>query len=360
MKDFCWRTKIVAMLIMIGLLAGCAGTPPMKHRFYWPPLPDDPKIEWLGAYRSQHDLPKTGSQLFSESVFGKDDPIIFNRPSGIAADGDGLVYVCDPLNHAIVVYDLKKNKVHRFGKNLDQLVQEPMGIDIDGAGNIYVADADAKKIFIFNKDEKPVGNIDLAAFVTRPIGIAIDKERKRIIVCDSQGHKIDVIDMAGKHLFSFGKRGVEDGEFSVPAWATILKDGTIVVSDSLNTRVQLFDPDGKFISKFGKRGDLPGEFQMIKGIARDTEDHIYVVDGKGNNFSIFSPKGEYYLTVGGSFTSEQKIAPGGFLLPMGIFIDKNNTIYVVDQMNYRFQVFQYMDERYLKDHPVETGAALTK
>ncbi len=360
MKGFCWRSKMVALLITVGLSAGCAGTPPMKHRFYWPPLPDDPKIEWLGAYRSQDDLPKTGSQLFFEGIFGKDDPIAFNRPSGIAADGEGLVYVNDPLNHAIVVYDLKKNKVHLFGRNLESVLQEPMGIDLDTAGNVYVADADAKKIFIFNKAEQPVRNIDLSPFSKRPIGIAIDKERKRIIVCDAQGHKIDVLDLSGKHLFSFGKRGGGDGEFSVPAWATLLSDGTIVVADSLNARVQLFDPEGKFISKFGNRGDNPGEFQMLKGIARDSEDHIYAVDGKGNNFSIFSPKGEYLLTVGGAFTADSKIAPGGFLLPMGIFIDKNNTIYVVDQMNYRFQVFQYMDERYLKDHPVEKGAALNK
>ena len=311
MKGLSGFTRMLALIVTIGLLAGCAGTPRITQRFYWPSLPDEPKIEWLGAYRSQHDLPKTGSQLFFEGIFGQEDPFAFNRPTSAAADGEGMVYITDPLNRGVVVYDLKKNNVHPFGGSAGEgAFQEPMGIGMDAAGTIYVMDAKAKKIFIYDKAEKPVGAIDLTSFTKRPIGLAIDNGRKRIAVCDVQEHKIVVVDFAGKQLFSIGKRGGGDGEFNVPSSVTLLKDGTIVVADSLNTRVQLFSPDGKYLSQFGKRGDNPGEFQMLKGIARDSEDHIYVVDGKGNNFSIFSPKGDYLLTVGGTYTATQKRAPG--------------------------------------------------
>ena len=361
MKGLNRFTKILALVVTIGLLAGCAGTPRIAQRFYWPSLPDEPKIEWLGAYRNQHDLPKTGSQLFFEGIFGKEDEISFNRPTNAAADGNGLVYITDQLNHCVLVYDLKKNNVHRFGGSaLEGVFQEPMGIDMDAVGNIYILDARAKKILIFDMAEKPAGAIDLTSLTKRPIGLAIDNERKRIVVCDVQEHKIVGVDFTGKQLFSVGKRGSDNGEFNLPVAVTILKNGTIAVADSLNARVQLFSPDGKYLSQFGKRGDNPGEFQMPKGIGRDSEDHIYVVDGKGNNFSIFSTQGDYLLTVGGAFSSAQKLAPGGFLLPFGIFIDKNNTIYVVDQLNFRFQVFQYMDERYLKEHPVEKTATPIK
>jgi len=34
--------------------------------------------------------------------------------------------------------------------------------------------------------------------------------------------------------------------------------------------------------------------------------------------------------------------PGEFFLPAGLFIDKRNRVYVVDQGNARVQVFQYL------------------
>jgi sugar lactone lactonase YvrE len=353
--------NFTVIIIMFGLLTGCASAPPAKNRFFWPPLPDEPKIEWLGAYRSQNDLPKTGFKKFMEKIVGADEPINFERPMGVVSDGAGKAYIADPLKASVMVYDFNLNTVHVFGKNIaEDLFKEPMGLAMDSAGNIYVSDAAAKRIYVFSPDEKMLNSFTLTAETMRPIGIAVDNERKRLIVADPRGYKVDVYELSGKHLFKIGKPGGGDGEFNLPSWVSLLKNGTIVVSDGMNARLQLFDPEGKFIRAIGKRGDNPEDFQMPKGVAVDSEGHIYSVDGKSNNFKIYSEIGEYLLTVGGAYTSEFKIAPGGFLLPQGIAIDRNNTIYIVDQFNSRFQKFQYMDERYLKEHPIETAPQAVK
>ncbi|ACM19791.1 NHL repeat domain lipoprotein [Geotalea daltonii FRC-32] len=351
---------VLLYLSISSIIAGCASAPVVKNRVFWPPLPDDPKIEWLGAYRTENDLPKTGSQKFFKNIIGEEEQIRFNRAMGIASDGSGKVYITDPSEMQVVVYDFNKNKVHVFAekdKELQSMMKEPMGIAVDNNANIYVSDASAKKVFVFNRDEKLINTINLTQDTKRPFGIAIDNDRKRLVVADPVVHNLEVYDLNGKHMKTIGKLGSGPGEFYGPTWVTVLRNGNIAVSESRNCRLQLLDPEGKSLQIMGQRGDRPGELQMPKGIAADSENHLYSVDGRANAINVFSETGEYLLTVGGGYSAERKIAPGGFLLPIGIFIDQKDTIYVVDQMNLRFQIFQYMNDKYKKENPVAAGSS---
>jgi sugar lactone lactonase YvrE len=358
MKTMKALAVVLLYFSVTSFISGCASAPVTKNRVFWPPLPDEPKIEWLGAYRTESDLPKTGAQKFFKSVVGEEDQIRLNRAMGIASDGAGTVYITDPMEMQIVVYDFNKNRVHVFGdryKEQQTLMKAPTGIALDSNGNIYVSDPSAKKVHVFNKDEKLINTIALTQDTKRPFGIAIDNERKRLIVADPVVHCLEVYDLNGRHIKTIGKLGSEPGEFYAPTWVAVMKNGNIAVSESRNCRIQVLDPEGKPLHAFGQRGDRPGEMQMPKGIAADSENHLYSVDGRANAVNIFSETGEYLLTVGGAYSAERKVSPGGFLLPQGIAIDKKDTIYVVDQMNLRFQVFQYMNDKYKKEHPVAAG-----
>ena len=94
------------------LLAGCASEQQIvqKERFFWPPLPDRPRIEWLGAYSSQLDFPTTSWRHFKESLFGADAPVGFTRPIDIRSDGAGRVYLTDPAIPALVLYDFNERR----------------------------------------------------------------------------------------------------------------------------------------------------------------------------------------------------------------------------------------------------------
>ena len=93
----------------------------------------------------------------------------------------------------------------------------------------------------------------------------------------------------------------------------------------------------------------------MKGVAVDSEDHIYVTEGKGHKLIIFGTNGEYLLTVGGLYSAitTGKQAPGGFVIPQGVFIDDKDVIYVVDQLNRRFQMFQYISDDFLRRNPIQ-------
>jgi hypothetical protein len=72
-------------------------------------------------------------------------------------------------------------------------------------------------------------------------------------------------------------------------------------------------------------------------VAFDREGHIWVVDAAFNNFQIFNDKGQILMFVGNYGN-----VPGAFNLPVGIYIDGNDRVYVSDQLNHRVQIFEFL------------------
>ena len=75
----------------------------------------------------------------------------FERPSGIAVDGAGNVYVADRDNHRVQVFDGESRFLAKWGTegSGDSQFIDPLGIAVDGAGNIYVADTDNNRVQVF-------------------------------------------------------------------------------------------------------------------------------------------------------------------------------------------------------------------
>ena len=175
-----------------------------------------------------------------------------------------------------------------------------------------------------------------------------------MICVDVRGHKVVALSMTGELLLTIGTRGDEDGQFNFPGPVTINKKKEIIVGDAMNARIQVFDKNGKFLRKFGRRGDSAAEFQLLKGVAVDSDDNIYVTDGKGHKIGIFSSQGEFLMAFGGraSVLESGRDQAAGFVIPQGIAIDRSDKLFVVDQMNYRFQVFQYISDAFLEKNPI--------
>ncbi len=360
------RILSVAGVIILSasiLLGGCAAQQPQTTRRYlWPRPPDQPRLEWLKSYYSQHSFPKSGFTQFLESIVGQSVPITFEKPIDIKSNGEGLVYVTDVVIPGIVVYDLNAEKVVLWAKGTDSensLAITPFYISLDRDNNVYVVGSGQKRIFVLNRDGAVIRKIDYTDTVKAPGGILADSDSGRIYLVDSSEDRVAVFDMNGKHLFSFGKTGSGDGEFNRPVPIALNHKGELVIGDVMNARVQFFDKDGKFLRKFGERGDTRSDFQIIKGLSVDSDDNVYVTDGKTHQVKIYSAKGDYLMTIGSahSVTMTMKEAPGGFLLPQGIFVDKNNNIYIADQANMRFQVWRYLGDSEAKSRQKTQGDA---
>lgn len=346
----------VSACIILLMTVGCAAPiEEVKRRYFWPPLPDTPRIEYVASYRSEDDFPKADKNKFLESVIGTAVAPGFNKPWGVASNGEGKVYIVDTNLRAVVVFDMINHTAKLLGSDERVgLFRAPVGVTLAADGRIYVSDPRKNRIYSFAKNEEYLGVIGDDTSLSWPVGMVVNNTMRRLYVVNGKGHNIAVFDLEGKYLFSIGNRGKGDGEFNFPTDIDHDSHGNLVIADTMNARIQILDPDGKFIHKFGQRGDRLDDFQIIKGIAVSKDDNIFVVDGRAERILVFDSNGNPLTFIGGSASIAEnlKLNPGGFLLPQDIDIDKNDTIYVVDSMNRRFQVFQIINDEWLREHPI--------
>ena len=129
----------------------------------------------------------------------------------------------------------------------------------------------------------------------------------------------------GKVLLTLGKAGVAGSgpdEFNAPSAVVTAPNGDIFVADghggNTNARIVKFAKDGKFIKTWGKKGSGPGEFDTPHALAFDSQGRLFVGDRSNNRIQIFDQDGKFL----DEWTQ--------FSRPSGIFIDKNDIIYVAD------------------------------
>ena len=142
---------------------------------------------------------------------------------------------------------------------------------------------------------------------------------------DGKGHQVFKFSPEGKLLLTLGKAGVA-GEapyvFNQPSDVAVAPSGDIFVADGhdedSNARIVKFSKDGVFLNTWGKRGKGPGEFDTPHGIAFDSKGRLFVADRGNNRIQIFDQAGK--------FLAEWK----QFSRPSGIYIDKNDVLYVAD------------------------------
>ncbi len=331
------------------LFFGCGAQKQESVRIIMPPPPEDPKLFYVDSYRGEASFTENRAlDLF----LGKESKGVGKnlfKPYGVYAKGD-IIYVSDTAIGNVFVIDTKNKKVTFIGDKPAGKLALPVGIAMDSKGTLYVSDAKLKKVFGYDENGNLIYALGNKGEFRRPSGIAINKKLNRLYVVDTKSHNVKVYDLSSnKLLFEFGKRGINDGEFNFPTNIAIdPRNGDVAVVDTQNFRVQIFDSEGEFLKKFGRLGDAPGMFARPKGIGIDSEGHLYIADAAFNNVQIFDDKGQILLFFGGA-----GFDPGKFYLPAGIYVDENDRVYIVDSFNARVQVYQYVSEKWKREHPKE-------
>jgi hypothetical protein len=168
-----------------------------------------------------------------------------------------------------------------------------------------------------------------AGMIVRPHGLFIDKNNN-VWVTDGdgeagKGHQVFEFGQDGRVLMTLGKAGVAgDGPdtFNKPSDVLIAPSGNIFVADGhgpgSNARIVKFSADGRFIKAWGKQGSGPSEFNNPHSLAMDSKGRLFVADRGNSRIQIFDQDG--------IFLEEWR----QFGRPSGVFIDKNDVLYVAD------------------------------
>ena len=183
----------------------------------------------------------------------------------------------------ILKFDSAGNLVKAFGSGL---LIFPHGIHVDRDGNIWVTDGTGM---------------------------------------EGKGQQIFKFSPEGQLLLTLGKKGVAGkgpDEFNAPSAVVTAPNGDIFVADGhggpTNARIVKFDRTGKFIKTWGQAGSGKGDLDIPHAIAMDSRGRLFVGDRQNNRIQIFDQEGNY-LDQWAQFSR-----------PSGVFIDRNDTIYVAD------------------------------
>jgi sugar lactone lactonase YvrE len=181
----------------------------------------------------------------------------FKSPAGLAIDNNGNLYVADNGNNAVrkitpagVVTTVAGNGTAGYinAQGTSAYLNKPTGIAIDGAGNLYVAEPDSKVIRKINTDNRVTtfigGPGSVALAIGKPQDIHIDAQNN-FYITDGTGRvfKIDAAKnlkvLAGKS----GTTGQADGNgsvalFNYPGAITTDNEGNVFIADVNNNKIR--------------------------------------------------------------------------------------------------------------------------
>ena len=166
-----------------------------------------------------------------------DSEVLFNRPTDVAVNSRGEIYVADGYGNARV---MKFSPTGTFlfswgnkGSGPGQF-DTPHAIIIDSRDRIYVADRENRRIQVFD-----AGGRFLAQWTgfQNPQGLSLGKDQSLYVGDTSRVVKLD---LTGRVIGVFGTKGKGLGEMSGIHGLAVGRDGELFTAELLNWRVQKF------------------------------------------------------------------------------------------------------------------------
>jgi Tol biopolymer transport system component len=298
----------------------------------------------------------------------------FFRPSAVAVDGAGVLYIADTDNHAIrrvtpagvvtTLAGLAGSSGNADGSGSAARFLLPAGVTVDGAGTLYVGDTNnqtirkvtpAGVVTTVAGQVSSSGSLDGTASAARfnqPAGVAVDGVGN-VYVGDTNNHSIRKMTAAGVVATlagAAGIAGVEDGagaaaRFNSPGGVAVDAAGTVYVADTFNHTVRRITSGGlttTFAGSPGNFGTADGtgpaaRFHHLSGVAVDGAGTVYVTDTSNHTIRKITPAGVVTTLAGSPGSPGSADGTGSaarFNFPSGVAVDGAGIVYVADSSNH--------------------------
>ncbi|OIQ95453.1 serine/threonine-protein kinase PknD [mine drainage metagenome] len=263
-----------------------------------------------------------GSAPVIGSANGSGSTGTFDRPSGLASDAAGNVYVADTFN-CVIRKITSAAVVSTFagtagscgavdGTGAAASFSSPWGVATDSAGNVYVADT----------QNRTIRKITPAAVVTT---------------------------LAGTVGVSGSTNGTGTAaSFNLPQGVATDSAGNVYVADTWNSTIRKITPAGVVTTLAGSAGTngstngtgTAATFCRPTGVATDSAANVYVADGCNDVVRMITPAGVVTTLAGtagvtGSADGTGAAAQFNFIVNghLGIAVSSAGNIYVADNGN---------------------------
>ncbi len=298
-----------------------------------------------------------------------------NRPTGVAVDSSGNLFISDMFNRRIRRVDAGEAistiaGVGSMGFGGDQgpathtLVYQPAAVALDRAGNIFIADLGNQRIRRVDVDTGAIttvagtgqegfggdGGPATEARLANPSGVAVDAAGN-LYIADWDNHRIRRVDAVSGLIFTVAGAGENgaggDGgpatraQLSSPRGVAVDDDGNFYIADTGSDRILRVDAATGIISTVagsGKAG-LSGDGGPATGaqldapidVAVDHEERLFIADLFNRRIRRVDPETGIISTV--AAIAEE----GGLASPSGIAVDQDGNLFIADQGDHRIR-----------------------
>ena len=165
--------------------------------------------------------------------------------------------------------------------------------------------------------------------VSEPYCLAINS-RGDMIVSECSGHRVSVLESAGKVIRRFGSEGDRPEQMIYPTGVAVDRDDNVYVTSE--HKLQKFSRDGRLIKTVGRRGNKEGEFNVPRGV-RLHNGQLYVCDKDNHCIQVFDYELNFIRTIGSRLLGKED-----FNKPYDLDFDAEGNAYVADYGSNRIQV----------------------
>ena len=295
-------------------------------------------IKRIVAGLDEHDL------IRPVSIAVRDDTMIIadagrvyeKHALTVAEPGYGIadagLRVVDNASGVIFRYNLKTGRMNLLWGAGDYISGDVSDIYLASDHSFYLTDVEGRRALHFSPDGKLLKIYKHPPNIFRPIAITVDEKRKEVLIADETYSHIVAFDMEkAEPLYGMGDRGNGPGKFRIITDMIAIPDG-FLVSDRIELRVQVLDREGNFVAEFGR-----GEVTFPTALAVDVEGRVFVSDKADSTIKVFKA-GKLIDIVG-----RNGYGAGEFRYISDMKVS-GNQLYVVDSLNGRIQVFEFIPE----------------
>jgi len=320
-----------------------------------------------------------------------------NTPTGVAIDGNGNLFIADTGNAVVRRVDATTQVITTHvatnsppvgvaagcnsGVATNAILTKPTGVAVDGSGNLFVSDTSLDVVCkvdasqnvstyagTLNTPGVPGQNGDggpaTSAQIDRPSGVATDANGN-LYITDSGNPSIRKVDTSANHIITTvaglgticsNEPGCGDGgpatraSLDFPKGVFVDANNNIVIADTFNMRVRVVSAANATIANLagsGSGGDGGAATSAVLGLAQtlvlDASENVFALETAGERLRQIDTKGNISTVAGAGFGGATTNCPqpgcngdGGpatsarFVSPTGVAADAQGNFLIVD------------------------------
>ena len=252
---------------------------------------------------------------------------ILYRPTGVAVDSKGNVFVAEVERHRIKKYDSSGNLLKTFGGygGSNGRFRYPYKIAVDSSDNIYVSDYLNHRVQKLNNEGKWLKNF---TGIVYPVGVTVDSGGN--VYAGGQNGSTGTIrkwNSSGTYItqwlsrypyglsanggtiyainhnarvYEYSDAGILQASWRVNIYPTGIEvnNNGIYIAAYSKHKVQKYLLNGNYSTEWGSYGSGNSNFKYIWGLGSDNSGNIYVADTRNHAIKKFNSSGAYISTIG--------------------------------------------------------------